>query len=486
MPVLFHRLGKEELGVWLLLAQSSALIFILDLGLSATLTRRIALAKGRSGSDPGAVLATQTRQEIAALFATGKRLYHSLAIGTFVVASCSGFIYLQHLHLKTLSPASVWLAWGVLCLGQAFGVWAQVWNCLLNGIGYVGWDAVLGSFISTLTLSAQIAALFLGGGLVALAVVAAVGLFVQRFLLLGFARRQRPELFETNGRFDGALARSMVSPSLRAWATGLGSILVLNTDPFFIASLDGANQIPAYRAAYLVFINLNMLAVTAGGASAVFISHLWESGELLEVHRVVVRNLRLGLGLMVAGGACILVLGPRLFDVWLGPGNFIGQPILAIFFVLLLLETQCYIITLASRATEDEAFAFWSLGAAALKLSLAPFLGARYGLLGIASSTLLAQLVTNHWYMVYRGLSRLRISWESHLVHVALPVAGLFFFVVLGVWAILAGNVFATEWAQVLAASGVAAAMLTAFIWICVLEPGHRERVLIWRQLARS
>ena len=52
MPVLFHHLGKEELGVWFLLAQTSALLLIFDFGLSFTLTRWIALAKGKSGSDP--------------------------------------------------------------------------------------------------------------------------------------------------------------------------------------------------------------------------------------------------------------------------------------------------------------------------------------------------------------------------------------------------------------------------------------------------
>jgi O-antigen/teichoic acid export membrane protein len=476
MPVLFHHLAKEELGVWLLLAQTSALLFILDLGLSSVLTRRIALAKGKSGSDPETSLNRETQREIADLVESGRRLFLGLAVGTFVVSCLSGFVYLQHLHLTTLSLPVVWSAWGILCLSQAFGVWAQVWNCLLSGVGYVGWDAVLGSFISTMTLLAQIATLFLGGGLVALATVAAVGLFAQRYLLLGFARNRRPELFSIRGKFNGALVRGMISPSLRAWATGIGILMVLNTDQFFIASLSGAAQIPAYRAAYLVIYNLNMLAVTAAGASAVFISHLWQAGQFAEVHRVVIRNLRLGLGLMAAGGACVLVLGPRLFDVWLGPGNFIGLPILIIFFVLLTLEAQCYIITLQSRATEDEAFAFWALGAGSLKLILSAILGLRFGLIGIASSTLLAQLATNHWYMVYRGLKRLGMNFEAHMVNVVLPVAGLFIVVALATWLPLAENLFPTEWSAVLGDGCIASLFLAAFVWFFILEPGHRLR----------
>ena len=486
MPVLFHHLPKEELGVWLLLAQTSALLFILDFGLSAVLTRRIALAKGKSGSDPDAPLNDETRRNIADLVESGRWLSFWLAIGTFIISCLSGFIYLQHLHVTTLSLPVVWASWGILCLSQSFGVWSQVWNCLLNGVGYVGWDAVLGSFITTITLLTQIAMLYLGGGLIALATVAAVGLFAQRFLLLGFARSRRPELFLIRGKYDHALVRGMISPSLRAWATGLGILIVLNTDQFFIASLNGAAQIPAYRAAYLVVYNLNMMATTFAGASTVFISHLWQAGQIAEVHRVVVRNLRLSLGIMASGGACILVLGPRLFDVWLGPGNYIGLPILTIFFALTFLESQCYSITLSSRATEDEAFAYWALGAGALKLVLSALLGYRFGLIGIAASTLIAQLATNHWYMVYRGLKRLRLSFESHLLNVLLPVAGLFVVVMISVSLLMAGNFFASEWQSVLGGSVVAGLFLVAFTWLFVLEPGQRHRFLAWLQPARS
>jgi O-antigen/teichoic acid export membrane protein len=350
----------------------------------------------------------------------------------------------------------------------------------------VGWDAVLGASLDTVMLVLQITAVFLGGGLVTLAAIAVVCWFAKRFILLGFAHSRRPELFQIHGKFDAALIRGMISPSLRAWATGLGSLMVLNTDQFFIASLSGAAQIPAYRAAYLVLYNLNVLSVTVAGASAVFISHLWQAGELDEVHRIVVRNLRLGLGLMAAGGACVLLLGPRLFDVWLGPGNFIGYPILAIFFALLFLEAQGYIVTLGSRATEDEAFAFWSMGGAILKLALAAILGLRFGLLGIAASTLLAQLATSHWYNVYRGLRRLRIHLATHLIGVVLPVAVLFAVVSGSLWLPISFNVFTTEWQSVIGCSCIAGLILAAFLWCFVLEPNHRERLYARWQLARQ
>jgi len=486
MPVLFHHLGKEELGVWLLLAQSSALLFILDFGFSFVLTRRIALAKGKSGSDPNAPLNEESRREIADLVEIGRRLFLGLAVLTFLVSSISGFFYLSHLHLTTVRLPVVWLSWAVLCLSQALGVWGLTWNCLLDGVGYVGWDALLSSTMLTLILLAQIAALFLGGGLVTLATIAAAGWFLQRCILRRFARARRPELFELRGRFDRATALGLISPSLRAWATTLGSLLILNTDQFFIASFGDVTNLPAYRAAYLVLFNLYVLSVTVSGASAVFISHLWQAGELAEIRRIIVRNMRLGLGLMAAGGACVLLLGPRLFDVWLGPNNFIGYPILASFFVLLFLEVQSCGVTLCSRATEDEAFAFCSLSGAALKIALAAILGARFGLIGIAGSTLIAQLATNHWYMVYRGLGRLRVGLRSYGTDVLLPVTLLFVLVALAVWVPLSANLFTTEWQAFIGCSFLAGLILAGFCWCFVLEPNHRGRIVARMHLVLS
>src|SRR5437879_2162533 len=99
MPVLFRHLPKEELGIWLLLGQSWAALGILDLGFGITLTRRIALAKGKSGADPNAALTPQTQSEIADLLECGRRIYRIMAAGVFVVSWIAGFFYLRNLQL---------------------------------------------------------------------------------------------------------------------------------------------------------------------------------------------------------------------------------------------------------------------------------------------------------------------------------------------------------------------------------------------------
>ncbi len=267
----------------------------------------------------------------------------------------------------------------------------------------------------------------------------------------------------------------MVPLALKAWVTSLGLVVVLNSDQFFIAGLRGVSQIPAYRAAYIIFINLEMLAVTFACSSSVFIAQLWQARAFPRVHRILTLNLRLGLIIMVTGGGCVLALGQRLFNVWLGHGNYIGTPVASAFFLLLFLEAHCVIISTTSRATEDEAFAIWAVVSAVLKVTLSLFLGSRFGLIGIALGTLGAQVVTNHWFMSYRGLRRLQVGVRAHFREVLLPVGLLFALTFGAVRGLSMAMPTQPDW--LVSGTGVmfAGSVLAAAIWFFVLPLSTRR-----------
>jgi hypothetical protein len=103
LPVLFRNLPKEELGVWMLLGQSWAVLGILDFGFGATLTRRIAFAKGKSGGNPNTMLSDVTCGEIADLMAISRRVYAALSIVAFATSFSAGVLYLRGLELHEVS-----------------------------------------------------------------------------------------------------------------------------------------------------------------------------------------------------------------------------------------------------------------------------------------------------------------------------------------------------------------------------------------------
>ena len=384
LPILFRNMGKQELGLWLLLGQSWAVLSILDFGFGTTFTRSIAFAK--ADYDHHREPARAGFSSIADLLATARALYVVLAILGFCLTIGSGFFYLRDIQLEGVELWTVWLAWTIICLSQAVTFWAAPWSCLLQGLGDIGWDLTIASVMSAFLLAVQIIMVLLfGGNLLVLASVAAFISVAHRFAVLAFARRKYRELVTSAGHIRLGVIRCMAPLASRAWLTGLGIILVYNTDQFFIARMQGIDEIPAFRAAYLLALNLHMIAGVLASASSVFVSQHWQAGHLQTLRDVTKRNAFLGLAIMLAGAGCILALGSTLFDVWLGAGHYVGVIVVAILLGTFVLEQQAYVIGTACRATGDEAFYLSTLVAGALKIGLSFLLGSAFGLTGLAS-----------------------------------------------------------------------------------------------------
>lgn len=485
LPVLFRSLPKEELGLWLLLGQSWATLGILDFGFGVTLTRAIAFAKGKSGSDPKAPLTDATLAEIADLLRTGRNIYTVLALVAFFVPLLLGFYYLSSLSLESSNLYVVWMAWAVLCLGQALTVWASPWTSLLQGVGYVGWDALIGSFVQSLMIVAQILVVLLGGGLVSLAAVTAIGALTQRFVLFGFARRNRPELFERVGLWQSKLFAEMRPLAFRAWLTALGVWMISSTDQFIIASLAGVPELPAYRAAWLLMSNVTILAVMLATSSGVFVSHLWQAGQVNEIHRIIKRNCRFGWLVMACTAVVLLMAGRTLFSVWLGDGNFVGYPLLVVFLLIFALDNQSVTISVAARATGEEIYAASSLMAGLLKILLSVVLAKHFGLIGVALGTLVALGVTNHWYVPWSGLARIAYPRLQFVVNVVFPVVaiGLACAATLALLMLCLGKL--SPWGELLITLFWVGLFFMGGLWYLVLEPQQKSRLALRFALKR-
>jgi O-antigen/teichoic acid export membrane protein len=258
----------------------------------------------------------------------------------------------------------------------------------------------------------------------------------------------------------------------------------MSSDQFFIASYQGAKEIPAYRAAFILVINLHFVSGVFNGASQVFVSHLWQAGQLEHIKILLRRNALIGLLCMGCGGAALFGLGPALFDLWLRPGNFVGYPVLMVFLAIFALEQHANVFGFFGRATGDEAYAWTSLGAGLLKIILA-FIGIKsFGLLGLALSTLVAQGVTNSWFMVYRAAKRLNISLGEHTIKVLVPCLLVFGVALASVIGVKQFLLHCSPVWQVGAATTVAGGILMIALWAMVLTTEHRTRLLCYLRQA--
>ena len=422
IPLLFKHLGKEELGFWFLLGQSTAFLALMDFGISPTLTRRIAFAKGKNGGDYDVKFSQETKKEIADLIFSGKIIYRYLTILVFLLSWVTGYIFISNIEFEQVNANTVWVAWTIMCLGHALSVWGGLWTCLLQGTGNVGLDFSVNMVINISIIVTQMIVVVSGGGLIELAIVNVLGALTTRYLILVISYIRSPELFRISGVWNKDLVQSMCYPAFKAWLTAVGAFCVLRTDQYFIALYEGTKDIPTYHASYQLVSNLSAIVIVFAIASRSFISQSWQAGCIQDVQKIVIRNLRLGLGVMVCGVACLLLAGENVINLWLGEGNYLGSNILIIFCIMLTLDAQQQIIYSASRATEFEVYFISWLLAGTLNIIFTLYLVKYYGVFGVALGTLLAQLITNNWYVCYRGLKRLQISANTYLFQVLSPV----------------------------------------------------------------
>jgi len=261
MPILFRYMGKEELGLWFLLGNSQAFLGLLGMGIAPTLTRRIAFAKGKSDSAATEELTAEGNQDIGDWVVTGRVILQWLAVIIFLVAWISGYGLIRELKLEQVSPQTLFWAWTLMCVGYSINVWQAYLGCWLQGIGYVGWDSLIGTVLSVATIGANIVTVLMGGGLVALAIISVVSGLSNRFIVIGFIKWKQPELLVIKGQWRKDYATSLIKPAMLYWLTDLGAFLILRTDSYFISILKGVSNLPQYQVTYSLVANLYPLNI---------------------------------------------------------------------------------------------------------------------------------------------------------------------------------------------------------------------------------
>jgi O-antigen/teichoic acid export membrane protein len=487
VPLQFYYLEKELLGVWFLMNNSVALLYLFNFGLSPTLQRRVAFAKGLSGDDPYCPLSISSIQVIADLLATSRRILLCLALVVLVGSVLVGGWFFRTLGLSSDAMNTTYVAWVLMCVGYSINTWAGFVNSLLCGLGDVGLAGAvnLGCFILVDILSIVVVAA--GGGIVGLAIVWCLGGIVSRFAAWMVVNRRYHQVTSVRGEWDWELARSMMAPAIKVWMMGLGTFLVMQTDRFYIAYLVSLDAIPAYVAAYALVSTIHELCKSPIEPSAPLISQAWQAGNLDVVRKLLWRNLRVVVVGFGTAAALLVVCGRDMIQLWLGPGNFVGQTVLVLFVLMLLLDCQHAVTVSVGVATEDIPYGLWLMMAAVINLVLSYILGVAWGLAGIAAATLIAHLVTVNWYAVYRPLKRFGISVGLYLRQFLLPaaLAILLSVVVLG----SASRAFTSGPAWRLCVCSLVAALYGLSVeWLWCLDAEDRQSlrnlaVPLWRHL---
>jgi O-antigen/teichoic acid export membrane protein len=201
----------------------------------------------------------------------------------------------------------------------------------------------------------------------------------------------------------------------------VGGYVILNTDNLIIAATLGADRVSDYALLARISTILQPLALVFVTSVAPVVSRLSAENRFDDLRRILGQQIRLALLLVSLAGAIIAAVPEAVLTLWVGPGHFVGYPVLIVFLVMMTLEVHHVAHAVLVMATGKLPFAPWALGSGILNIAFSLLLVSHSGLLGVALGTMLAQLLTNNWFAPMYTLRAFSISLMRYGREVILP-----------------------------------------------------------------
>ena len=418
LRMLLYFLPDKVAGLWMLYLSIAGYFIIFDLGISPTLGREISFVLGSRNCDP-----EEAARRMAQLIHSSMVLFIGLGAVMLIAACVLGIPY-----LRIVAPHGIWssvvISWVILIGGGALNLIGEVWLAGLYGAGEIVFERLSRAIGQLIWLLLSYIALEFRTGIVGLA----CAWMLQGITIRIYARHKLRHKFPTDWSkiaFDREIVRQIVIPSIKYALMLIGGIVAVQTDSLVIAYVFGTAPIPAYQAAAKLITAMMTLSMMLVVTSSPFLSRAHAEGDLAKVHSLLSHNLRVSLAAMITLSAFFLVFADRIIVAWLGPGHFIGFPVVIALTVVMILETHHMSWSSAVVATGALPFVATSLLAGGFNIVWSLVLAHEFGIVGVALGTFAAQASTNNWYIPFYGMRLFGISLSRHVGGVILPVLKL-------------------------------------------------------------
>ena len=386
-PIIVGALGTEQFGIWALIGSILGFIGLLDLGIGPSLIRFAAEQRGR-----------EARDETSELASTAFAIYLVLALVATLLAVVLAWLLplvveISDQYVRAAQIAVV-LSVGSFLMRFPVGLFSyllagQQRYDVLNIGNLLG--AVLYFGLAVIVLH------FAGGGLVALALIAVVATAFRLVLPLFWLGRELPDLRLSRSLVTRRQARELLSFSSRNMLIQVASKVVVSTDVIVVGVIFGSVAAGVYGIPAKLFA----IAYIVGTASTTLLfpllSELEGASDRERQERYLLSGIRLGLAVVVAVGAPLVLLPDTFLEAWL-PSDFdvsTAAPILAILMISLLFAQPGHLLAqyLVARGRHSR-LAVARLATVIVNLLLSIGLALWVGLWGVAAATLATEALS--------------------------------------------------------------------------------------------
>ncbi len=466
-PFVVHHLGDSSYGIWALVLQLTGYLGVVDVGLRSALVRFVARFQAL-GDDEG----------LNRLLNSTITLYVLIVPVCFLAAVLMAVFGLPHMHIPNgmlrVAQLTVFIVAG--CIACDF-VFATCHACLA---GLSRWDLTNSVWISVLLVRTALIIVFLehGFGLLTIALIqfsvtllgySAETIILHRLLPTFRFRWQAPKM---------AHMRPVMEHGWYSFLLSLATKANYQVDSIVIAFFLPIGEVTFYIIGLRLVEYLRELLNSTTMIFAPIVSSFDAVGETHRVEATLIRGTKYSLFVGFLGASALLALGSTFIRLWMG-SRFeapSGTVLVILTIGVLASCTQFASSHVLYGLGKHRLNVNWTLIESVLNLGFSVVLVRRYGILGVAAGTALANVIIRGWLFPSSFLRVLDVPWRAYLQHGFVPA-------VPPALSFLAGNALYQYFWPIQNYRGLILAAISGLLpfficlWLCGLDHQDREMV---------
>lgn len=377
LPLFLMQWDTHRYGVWLMLSAIPAYLSMADVGLVTTAGNRMtmALAQGQ--------------------VAIANRVFHTAQAFLLLVSAMVGLIVALVLFggLSGLQPNEVWALWW-LTLAVLLSLAGGIAEAAFRATERYAQGTTVANLIRLVEWLAALVGLWLSGDYAGVAFGMAMARLFGLFVLVQQCQADQHGLSWKVSGASLAEMRDMVKPALSFMAFPLANALTFQGATLLVGWVCGPAAVTAFNAARTVSrVAVQCTAIPAHALWAEF-SRLYGLSNWTSLKQLYVRAFRSGLALSIGLSIVLYWIGPWLYQWWTARQLAFDANLMSMLLIYAAVAGVWHVPrVLLMSSNQHVGLAAWQVSSSVLMLACGYVLLKPYGLLGMAISMLLAEVL---------------------------------------------------------------------------------------------
>jgi O-antigen/teichoic acid export membrane protein len=473
-PFVVRHLGDSAYGIWALVLQLTGYMGIVDVGLRSALVRFVSSAHAK-----------KDQEGLNRLISSTIMIYGLMAPLSLVVGVLLALLALPRLHIAAANLHSAQITLLLAALIIACDFLFATFHASLAGLSR--WDMINALGISSVLVRTTLIVVFIehGYGLITLALIQLCVNVASYLIEAAMVRHLIPQLKFIWHRPDKEQMRPVLQHSWYSFLLSFANRINYQVDSIVIAAFLPIGEVTYYVIGLRLIEYLRDLLNSTTMVASPLVSSLDAVGESGQVVATLIRGTKYSLIVGFLGVAGFLALGTDFIHIWMGLrfAAKSGGVLMILSLGLLFSGTQFASGHVLYGLGKHRINLNWTIVESILNLALSITLVRRYGILGVAAGTTIANFLIRGWLYPRAVLSALGVSWTEYLkdgIFPAIPPAIAFFVTVF-----FFKKVFPIQgYLQLIGAVVVGLLPFVACLWLTGLDRG--ERGLIRNRLKQA